>query len=82
MVSMIHVKGQLEKLRDELEDREEVRDQLELEKPEDEAAIVQLMSEVAGSLQRHVAGFLGYWDFTEDCRRAREKEAAEVAATV
>jgi hypothetical protein len=77
------VKGQLEKLRDELEFDGNLMQEWQRkdeEKPEDLAEVAALMSDVASSLQLAVTTFIEGWDFTEDCRRSTLKKAKEAAA--
>jgi hypothetical protein len=76
MVSLLHLKTQLETLRDELDGGSEVREMLDKEAPEDVAAVVQVMADLASSLALNVTNFLGEWDFEVDCRRERENVAA------
>ncbi len=83
--SILRVRAHLETLRDELVREDDVMREWmgdEKETGEDIAAIASLMSEVAVALTEGVQTFFDCWDFTEDCHRGREKEAAEVAATV
>ncbi len=83
MASILHITRQLEDLRADLEFDGNIMSGWLNDKGEtgeDLAKVAAHMSEVAGILQMNVATFLEGWDFTEDCRKAREKEAAGAAA--
>jgi hypothetical protein len=82
--SILHIKSQLETLRDEMEASGNLMyDWLKGdEKSEDIAAVARIMTEVSALLQNCIGSFFHGWDFTEDCRRGRlaaEKEAVKAA---
>ena len=76
MTTILHIKSQLEELLDDLDGGAMTMEMLDKEKPEDVAEVIQLMAEIAGDLLINVRNFMSGWDFVEDCRRGREKEAA------
>lgn len=78
MTTILRINSQLIALRDDLEDSGNLMsDWLRGdERSEDIADVAALMARVGSHLQNCINTFLEGWDFTEDCRRGREKEAA------
>ena len=75
--TLYHINKQLEELREDLDDGALTIRFLQEGKLEEAAETVQLMAQVAGLLSHNVSNFMSHWDFEEDCRRGREKEAAK-----
>jgi len=71
-----HIHQQLKGLCEDLDNGDLPLNWLEEEKAEEVAATVQLMADVAALLSQSVRNFMSGWDFEEDCRRGRAKEAA------
>jgi hypothetical protein len=75
MATILNVRKQLERLRDSLDGGCSSHGWFETEQSEDVAEVISLMAEVGSTLVQEVANFMTEWDFAEDCRRSREKEA-------
>ena len=82
MASILHVKGQLETLEQELDGSCTMINWLlgDRETGEDLAEVAGLMASVASTLMLSVTNFFSHWDFSEDCRREKLKEAKEAVA--
>jgi hypothetical protein len=81
MASILHVKGQLETLEQELDGSCTMINWLigDRETGEDLAEVAGLMASVASTLMLSVTNFFSHWDFAEDCRREKLKEQAPEA---
>jgi hypothetical protein len=80
MISFNSLRAKVEELRDNLESGTEVEGMLEKENSLAVATLVGEMADLAAMLMQNVTNFFRVWDFEEDCRKGREKEAAAEAA--